>query len=294
MTEQTEQGTAPGPKELRIRLSQLAAREDRYLIGEEAFTGVAYQIDSQGVVEGLLEIADGSVSGPSNDLLPFPKDGQRVDQKFLTMEEDYDLWNYQQQPFDGLAYLFDQDGFCLRESAYEEGVETGTPSRSWYAGGEPKSAGSEDGGLAWFRDGRLRAAEGPEGTLFNLILSNEGALQGIYCEEIKLFEAERYRDLPVQSSFSILGSAFDTTALAELMRRLDLSSIRELTLNSTRLPPEGLAELALFPKLEQVDFVQHPLLSREDALLLKRSRPSVNVVFNEVRIELDSPGIENS
>ena len=47
------------------------------------------------------------------------------------------------------------------------------------------------------------------------------------------------------------------------------------------------------PKLEQVDFVQNPLLSREDALLFKRSRPSVNVLFNEARIELPSPEIKS-
>lgn len=272
---------------LRIRLDALDGRGELYSLGGRLFTGLAYRVSGQGVVEELLEIEDGTIKAASDDLLPLPEGALRVDRRLLDMEEDYGPWLYQGGLFAGLAYAFDRNGFCMAEAEYEDGVESGRQHRSWYPGGEPKTAGTEDGGFAWFPDGRVRAAVGPEGTLLNLILDDQGLLEGIYCEDADLLQPEGWKDLPLHQTFSLLGSAFDLPVLIELMRWLDFSGVRHFTIDSTSLAPEALAELARLTVLETVVFAENRRLGRDDAVELKRRRPAMNVLFDEERIGLE-------
>jgi quercetin dioxygenase-like cupin family protein len=121
------------------------------------FSGLAYDVNDDGVVGPIRVVDQGVVTGISSDWIDLPRDGSRVDMQFMDPLDDYEPLRYNDERFTGVAYFFASSGECAGEWEYVAGRRTHVADHEWYKSGRELTKGDERGRprLIIHDDGRL-------------------------------------------------------------------------------------------------------------------------------------------
>jgi hypothetical protein len=264
----------------RVRWSALAADEaGRLCLGGQPFTGLAYRVDEEGIVQALERIDAGRRTGPSDDWLALPADGRRLDLSHLAMAGDYGPYLWRGAPVTGVVYTFHREGPCLVEEAYRDGQPTDEARRAWYPSGAPQQLVQGQDGTAWFEDGGLQSKGSGETTLLNLVLRDDGRLGAINVGDARLLDLAAIARMPLSDEVFLIGLGIDTPVLVALRQATALAAVPRLRLSETAVGPEAIDVLAAFQGLRMLGLRQNAALRPEDAGRLTALRPDVRVEY---------------
>ena len=264
----------------RVRLNSLATDEaGRLCFRGQPFTGMAYRVDDDGIVQALECVDAGQRTGPSDDWLALPADGRRLDLSHLDMAGDYGPYLWRGVPVTGVVYTFHRDGPCLVEEAYREGQPTDEARRAWYPSGVPRQLVQGQDGAAWFEDGGLQSKGSGETTLLNLVLRDDGRLGAINVGDAALLDLAAVARMALSDEVFLIGPGIDTPVLMALRQTTPLAAVPRLRLSETAVGPESIDVLAAFQGLKVLGLRQNAALRPEDAERLTALRPDVRVEY---------------
>ena len=264
----------------RVRWSALAADEaGRLCFQGRPFTGLAYRVDDDGIVQALERIDQGHRSGPSDDWLALPDDGQRLDLSYLAMAGDYGPYLWRGAQVTGVVYTFHREGPCLVEEAYRGGQPTDEARRAWYPSGAPQQLVQGQDGTAWFEDGGLQSKGTGETTLLNLVVRDDGRLGAINVGDAALLDLAAIARMPLSDEVFLIGNGIDTAQLVALRQATALAAVPRLRLSETAVGPEVIEVLAAFQGLQLLGLRKNAGLRPEDAARLTSLRPDVRVEY---------------
>jgi hypothetical protein len=258
-------------------------------LGQAGYTGLAYHVDEAGVVGRLEAFRDGFSEGASEDWLDLPEGGLRVDSGFLDMTEEGGPLLFQDQPFTGISYYFDEgDGHCVEEERVESGeIESG---RGFFPNGKRRYETNGMDCLHWLEDGRIGAKDYQGLTVYRLTLDEAGQLFWLVLRDASLLELEVVNSLRLAADFKLSGQGVDSHVLHALSRHPDFPAIRQLRLASTDVaggdlvdilrqdPSDPLGRTGL--NLTGIELVGNPGVLADDAAQLTAMRPSCAVTFD--------------
>ena len=217
---------------MRLRFSALTRVGARVFLVQAGYTGLAYHVDEAGVVARLEVFRDGISEGTSEDWLELPEGGLRVDSGFLEMTEEGGPLLFQDQPFTGISYYFDEgDGHCVEEERVENGeIESG---RGFFPGGERRYESNGMDCLHWLEDGRIAAKDYQGLTVYRLTLDEAGKLFWLVLRDASILELDVVNSLRLAADFKFSGEGVDSRVLHAIAGHPDFPAIRHLRLAST-------------------------------------------------------------
>lgn len=259
------------------------------LLGQAGYTGLAYHVDEAGVVGRLEVFRDGISEGDSEDWLDLPEGGLRVDSGFLEMTEEGGPLLFQDQPFTGVSYYFDEDdGHCVEEERTESGeVESG---RGFFPSGARRYESNGMDCLHWLEDGRIGAKDYQGLTVYRLTLDEAGKLFWLVLRDASALDLEVVNSLRLAADFKLSGQGVDSRVLKAIAGHPDFPAIRQLRLASTDIAGDDLTNILrkdpsdprgrAVMDLTGLELVDNPGVLAEDAAQLAAMWPSCAVMFD--------------
>ncbi|MFO0615561.1 MAG: hypothetical protein U0414_23410 [Polyangiaceae bacterium] len=248
----------------------------------EPFSGLAYHVE-EGVVRALLVVTDGVATGASDDWLPIPEGGLRVDASLVAEEEDYGPQLFKGAPLTGAVYDFLPTGECIAETVYVDGRPTEESERTWYPTGAPRDWVGNGEAAAWFPDGRLQRRAAGGAMQMNLIVRDDGRLGGIYLADPTLLDLDTVRRMTFSDEVLLIGPSVDASLVRALASTTTLGAVPRLRVIETGAGAEIVEVLAALPGPRAVWLSRNAGLDAEDAARLERLRPEVAVHFEPPR-----------
>ena len=265
---------------LRVRASALAPGEYARLEYQDApFSGLVYDVREDGIVTAITAVADGTATDPSFDWLPLPENGIRVDSSFIGEREDYGPELFQNSPVTGVVYFFAPSGACTAEVEFKDGHFTDASLRRWYENGAPRQITGDGESASWAADGRLLSRAIAGNLVYNLIVRDNGWLDGLVLRDKALFDLETIRAFPTSEDFMLLGRAVDSELLGLARSRTTIGEASYLRLIETLIGPEGIEEILAFHRLSRLDIKRNPRLGAEEAEAIRSRRPGLEVTW---------------
>ncbi len=272
---------------LRIRSDFLTLEDNYYFLEGSLFSGLSYDVDDEGLVQGINIIEEGAMTGSSGDILTLPEGGLRVDEEYLEVLEDYGPECYQGEIFKGVVYSFTSEGYCEAEAIYETGFPSIKHTRTWYPSGQQQTIQVDGVTTMWFEDGWVAAKSTLQGFLYNLRFTDNGELISIILRESEYIDFSTIRKFSLGEELTLIGQAIDAAFLRELDNLLSLAKLKYLRLKETNVNVSFEAILPLLENLSKLELDDNEAISSADALRLKQQRPDCTILFNDERIELD-------
>lgn len=271
--------TNPTPTQ-RIALSALLPDEAGLLLRDGApFSGLAYRVGAEGIVEGIEKVEGGRVVGASSDWLDLGA-GHRLDRAHLELGDAYGPLLWRGAPVDGIVYVFDRQGVLLLEEAYDAGEPADTARREWYPSGAPKALLQGKDGSAWFEDGRLRSRRIDGTTTFNLVVREDGRLAGMTIDDRSLLDIASLEAMPLSDEVMLVGGAIDAALLQALVDGTKLASVPRLRFIQTALAADAVDVLASLPWPRELWLAKNASFGVPEAEALRARRPDF-VVHDE-------------
>ncbi len=265
----------------RVRSNSLTVDDRGALrLRDEIYSGLAFRVATDGVVEGIDVVEAGRTIGRSDDWLALPEGGRRVDRSTLEMAGDYGPFLWCGAPITGVVYAFDTFGVCGVEQVHRDGMPCDEGRRAWYPSGTPRQLVSGDEGSSWFEDGRLQSKRTGGTTVFNLVV-RDGRLAAIVLHDATLFDVTTVERLTFATEVLLVGPAIDATTLAALRDRTGLRDVTCLRLVETSVGPEVADLLAPLPALSTLWLTKNPALVAGDAERIRAALPRCVVHYVE-------------
>lgn len=266
---------------LRVKFSALTVDSRGVLrFGDAIYSGLAYHVDPEGVVQAIDLVEAGRTTGRSNDWLEVPEGGERVERAGLEMAGDYGPYLWRGASITGVVYSFDSRGVCGVEEIYRHGLPSNEGRRSWYPSGAPWQLLQGEDGSSWFEDGRLQSKSSGDTTLLNLVV-RDGRLSGIVAWDQSLIDIETIKRMTFADELLLIGPAIDTALLMTLSDRTALAAVPRLRLIETSVGPEVVALLKTFTGLTTLWLEKNHALRPDDAERIRSARLDWTVHYQE-------------
>jgi hypothetical protein len=277
----------------RMKSSSLVADEQgRLTRGGVVFSGLAYRVREDGLLDAIDIVDEGVVQGISDDWIPSPAGGgPRVDSASLQIIEDYGPRRWQGEPLAGIAYFFRLDGTLDVEDAYVRGYATDKARRAWYASGAPRQVVQGEEGTVWFEDGRLQAKGVGDQVWLNLVVGQEdGRLRAVILNDASLFQLDSVARLAWADDVSLVGAGIDATVLAQLGGQTGLRTVRRLSVVETSVGSDGVQTLGSLASLTTLWLSRNRGLAAWDVDAVRALRPDCVVHYEPAEPANDDPG----
>ena len=261
----------------RVKINNLSLLQKNLSFSGDLYTGLAYSFDDQQQLTGLFKFEEGFQVGESNDLLLFGdcKDWLRIDDDLLEQDEDYGPLLYQDIPFTGISYTFDER-YCVAETVYENGEEE--QYRTWYNSGRIHSISDGRSRTEWFENGNIKR-QYSSGKHIRVVGQNR------YDKIIFLNLAIPANDLQFLSVFglshelTLMGAGINRKTLEVIANSPGFDSVKRLKLWRTTVVADLIKVLPNASSLKNLILSENFHVTEECFLLLKAALP-------ECRIEL--------
>ena len=263
---------------LRVRSDALLGDDEgrRWFRGQ-LFHGLAYEVEADGRVAGLVSMVAGRAADPSSDWLPLPPGGVRADRASLEMAGDYGPWTWLGLPVCGVVYSFAVDGTCSVEETFDDGLPDDRGRRAWYGSGAPNILVEQAGSTVWFEDGSVRTRRIDDVLLLNLIVSEQGWLRGIVLKGASLLDVDSIARRPFAAKLLLLGAGVDDALLARLAALASFRDVQRLAVTETALGRAAVDVLASAERLLSVTLEGNAGLGSIEAERLRALRPEMMV-----------------
>lgn len=288
---------------MRLRLSILTKGEGgRVFLGPSAYTGLAYHVNEGGVVQTVEVFRDGLSAGPSEDCFELPLDGLRVDSSFLEVTEEGGPLLWQNEPFNGISYYFDDSGHCIEEELVENGEAVS--GRGYFPSGERQYESNGADCLHWLEDGRIGAKDYQGLTVFRLTLNDAGELNWLVLRDASALDLAVLYSLHLATDFKISGQGADSRVLRAIAEHPDFPTVGQLRLVSTDVEGDDLVNVLrhrrLYPSgrsgvdIQGLELLGNPGVRSEDAARLATLWPACEVAFKPTQPRKGSEWFRNA
>jgi len=238
----------------RVRYSNLRLVDDKLCFKNIIFSGLAYRFSTNGILVDLLMICGGIESGKSDDLLEAEQDCLRIDVDFEDDFEDGELSEYealhtfwQGYKFQGIGYMFDNDGILTDENTFDSGMEL-PPSRTWFSNGFLSKQYDKNGeSYSWYSNGSLEEykirCNGK--SIYNITINEYKQVEWIGLGIGRHLDNELFKEYEIGDDLTLKGKGIRDRELFDVINQVKKEKLKELTLFDTSITGEVLLTLDL-------------------------------------------------
>ncbi|NOZ53558.1 MAG: leucine-rich repeat domain-containing protein [Gammaproteobacteria bacterium] len=264
----------------RKRLNDLVNKDGMLYFAGDSYTGQAYTMTEQGIVEHVYDVEAGTIIGKSGDILPLPEKGAlRIDYDFLDRSGEEDAL-YNGEGFSGVSYDFEKTEL-VAETSYSCGMSD-LDFREWHVSGRPKSIVSSKRSIGWYEDGSLEEQSITKGDfrVYSLNTDAPNKLRWLALTDQYDYDPSVLETFGLAQKLVLDGNKIDDQVLAIIEKREDFANITVLDISDSSVTDEKIADINL-ENIQELYLSDNKYITIETLHALKEKYPHCDICVDD-------------
>lgn len=294
---------------IRIDANRAEKRDSKYFFNGSLFSGILFFLQGDKVIKKKV-CRDGLIIGDYENKLFSKNNYLEINFDALIGDDPYypKYQYFDNKKFTGMAYGFNQDGFCIDEMLFIDGYDEPKSAMDFYPSGKVISFDKEEEGFSqlfeWYESGAIKQlyltlSSKKDKIYFEITKLESGLLKALtigrdYFENIEIFKKNSMFDIFEEKYFlekvsanndylRLSGQGIDDEVFYYLYLNKGLANVKRAFIKNTSLTDESFERLVELHTLEELEITSLEC-SLEVAIKIKRENPNCKITLNTKEI----------